>query len=333
MFTNPKLVRVSIGSATCLDLDKMKLDAVPTTAYLMLYHQGKCIANCAFCSQARESKAKSDRLSRIQWPEFKIIQVIGKFKTLNKDNPIKRICIQALNYPDFYKDIFYIVKELKKVSNLPISLSCHPIKENQLDELNKAGIDRIGIPFDLATPELFFKIKGKGNKGPYSWEKHLNYLEIGKRILGKNRITVHLIVGLGESEYEDVRFIQNFMDRGTITGLFAFTPIKGTKLENYPRPSIGHYRRIQLARYIIINSYGKLETMKFNDNNKLIDFGINEEQLHKLIEKGSPFQTSGCPNCNRPYYNERPGKKLYNYPKLPLKEDLKEIIKDLGDYS
>ncbi|MBD3229279.1 MAG: radical SAM protein [Candidatus Lokiarchaeota archaeon] len=332
MHKNPKLIRVSIGSATCLGLTKMKLDAYPTTAYLMLYHEGKCVANCAFCSQARESRSKSDRLSRIQWPDYGISKVLVKFKKLNK-TPIKRICIQALNYPHFNKDILYLVKELKKVSSLPISLSCHPINEKTLYNLHKLGIDRIGIPFDVANPELFRKIKGKDNKGPYSWEKHQNYLEIGKKILGSEKITVHLIVGLGESEYDDIAFIQEFWNMGVKTGLFAFTPLRGTKLENYPRPKIGHYRRVQLARYIIIYNHGKLESMKFNKNNQLIDFGLSREKLNFLIEKGIPFQTSGCPNCNRPYYNERPGKKLFNYPKPLTDENIRGIHKDLGDYS
>ena len=29
---------------------------------------------------------------------------------------------------------------------------------------------------------------------------------------------------------------------------------------------------------------------------------------------GEPFQTSGCPDCNRPFYNEQPAGPLYNYP-------------------
>jgi len=31
--------------------------------------------------------------------------------------------------------------------------------------------------------------------------------------------------------------------------------------------------------------------------------------------RGEAFQTSGCPGCNRPYYNERPGGFIYNYPR------------------
>ena len=38
------------------------------------------------------------------------------------------------------------------------------------------------------------------------------------------------------------------------------------------------------------------------------------ETLRALIADGRPFQTPGCPGCNRPYYNERPGGPMYNYP-------------------
>ena len=38
------------------------------------------------------------------------------------------------------------------------------------------------------------------------------------------------------------------------------------------------------------------------------------------------FETSGCPGCNRPYYNERPGGMLYNYPRpLTAAEAAREI--------
>ncbi|MCW3977503.1 MAG: radical SAM protein, partial [Candidatus Bathyarchaeota archaeon] len=35
--------------------------------------------------------------------------------------------------------------------------------------------------------------------------------------------------------------------------------------------------------------------------------------------------TSGCPGCNRPYYNERPGGPLYNYPRQPLPDEIRAI--------
>jgi biotin synthase len=41
------------------------------------------------------------------------------------------------------------------------------------------------------------------------------------------------------------------------------------------------------------------------------------ESLVNLPGFGESFMTRGCPDCNRPYYNERPGGPMYNYP-FPL---------------
>jgi len=57
--------------------------------------------------------------------------------------------------------------------------------------------------------------------------------------------------------------------------------------------------------------------MKFDEYEKLIDFGIDVEPL---IQMGEPFMTSGCPGrdgkvaCNRPYGNERPSGPNPNFP-------------------
>ncbi|MFH7835983.1 MAG: radical SAM protein, partial [Candidatus Aenigmatarchaeota archaeon] len=61
-------IRVSLGSAIVLGLIKGKIDVNPTTAYLLTYRNGKCIANCSFCPQAKSSKSRADMLSRIVWP-------------------------------------------------------------------------------------------------------------------------------------------------------------------------------------------------------------------------------------------------------------------------
>lgn len=49
---------------------------------------------------------------------------------------------------------------------------------------------------------------------------------------------------------------------------------------------------------------------------------FNEKHKAFLMEiiTRDAFQTYGCPDCNRPLYNERPGQIPYNYPR-PLKED------------
>jgi biotin synthase len=69
--------------------------------------------------------------------------------------------------------------------------------------------------------------------------------------------------------------------------------------------------------------------MKFDNNDRIINFGIPKTQQHQIIQQGTPFCTSGCPECNRPYYNERPGGPMYNYPRPPLPDEINEITRQL----
>ncbi|MCJ7714641.1 radical SAM protein, partial [Candidatus Bathyarchaeota archaeon] len=52
----------------------------------------------------------------------------------------------------------------------------------------------------------------------------------------------------------------------------------------------------------------------------LVSYGTDKSILCKIVESGAPFRTSGCPDCNRPFYNERPSGPLFNFPR-----SLKEI--------
>jgi len=70
--------------------------------------------------------------------------------------------------------------------------------------------------------------------------------------------------------------------------------------------------------------------MVFDGDSCLVSFGVSEEQLGEVIRTGEPFVTSGCPGCNRPYYNEKPGGPLYNYPRQPLPEEISEIERQIG---
>ena len=79
-FDFPNQIRVSIGSAIVLGLLKGKLDTKPTTIYLLMCRDSKCIANCGFCSQARNSKGKANLLSRVTWPIFKTENLIKRME-------------------------------------------------------------------------------------------------------------------------------------------------------------------------------------------------------------------------------------------------------------
>lgn len=325
----PQKIRVSIGSAAVLDLITCKLDVFPKTAHLMTYYSGRCTANCSFCPQARNSSSKSFLLSRVSWPDFPTQKVMANIKKTYLKRVIHRVCIQALNYSKVFNHLTSLVRLMRKYSKIPISISCQPQNDKDLILLANAGVDRIGIPIDAATKSLFNDIKGKNVDGPYKWENQFSKLTKAVRIFGKGKVSTHLIVGLGESEQDILNIVQTLFDLGVISALFAFTPIRGTKLESRNQPSIKSYRKIQFAKYLIENRLVRFEEMSFN-NNQLIDYGIKNSIIREIIETGDPFLTSGCPNCNRPFYNEKPSGPLFNFPHVLNSFEITKIKQLLG---
>jgi biotin synthase-related radical SAM superfamily protein len=326
----PERIRVSTGSAIVLGLLQGRLDAKPTTIYLLTYRDEKCSANCGFCPQAKTSKGRADMLSRVTWPPFPTERVFSRIERITKADAVERVCIQALNYPTVFDDILSLVGEIKSRAKVPISVSCQPLDREKMKMLAEGGVDRISIALDAATEEIFDKIKGRIAGGPYVWEKQREALREAVKVFGEGNITTHLIVGLGETEEEMVRIIQWCVDLGVYPGLFAFTPISGTLLEKSPQPSLSHYRKVQIAHYLITHGKMRCENMIFDDDGCLINFGVSGEQLREVIDTGEPFVTSGCPGCNRPYYNEKPSGPLYNYPGQLLPEEIAEIERQIG---
>ncbi len=326
----PPKVRVSVGSAIVLGLMHGRLDAEPTTIYLLTYYSGKCLANCGFCPQAKTSKSRADMLSRVTWPTFLTEKVMSKIEKKAKKPTIKRVCIQALNYPRVFNDMLALAKETRSRAGVPLSVSCQPFNLKQMKLLKEVGVDRISVALDASTKELFDRVKGPLTSSPYKWETQRETLMKAVQVFGKNRVYTHLIVGLGETEKEIIRIIQWCTDCGVYPSLFAFTPILGTALETLPQPPVATYRRVQLAHYLIVHGKTRFENMKFDEDERLIDYGVSDSLIQRVVETGSPFLTSGCPGCNRPYYNERPGGPLYNYPRQPLPEERREIKEQLG---
>ncbi len=104
----------------------------------------------------------------------------------------------------------------------------------------------------------FDKVKGEGAGSSYSWENQFRMLDEALAVFGKGNVSTHIIVGLGETEKEVTQVIQRCVDMGVLPALFAFTPIRGTALEGNSPPSLESYRRVQLARYLIVKGSADL---------------------------------------------------------------------------
>jgi len=325
----PQQIRVSVGSAIILGLSEGKLDAAPTTAYLMTYKIGNCTANCGFCPQARSSRSKAELLSRVCWPVFSTKSVFKALESAYSNRKMRRVCIQALNYADVFKHLVALTKTIKRHIAVPVSVSCQPLSRENLQRLAEAGVDRIGIALDAATEKLFNEVKGASAGGPYTWGSQFGQLCEALEVFGKGKVSTHLIVGLGETENDVISLIQKCVDMGVLPALFAFTPVRGTPFENKPQPLIEVYRRVQLARYLIVNGWARSEDMRFDGFGCLTNYGVEKETLMWIVESGKPFLTSGCLDCNRPFYNEKPSGPIYNYPRKIRVQEIEAIKRQL----
>jgi Biotin synthase-related enzyme len=306
------------------------MDAAPTTAYLMTYHEGKCAGNCGFCPQARESKSSTLLLSRVTWPTYPTADVVSALAGAVLQKKVLRVCIQALNYPEVFSDLEAIVREIKRGMAVAVSVSCQPKNQADIERLKLAGVDRLGIALDAATQAVFDRVKGRDAGGCYKWETQFELFSLAQVIFGKGNVSTHVIVGLGETEKDAIETIQRCVDLGVLPALFAFTPVRGTALEGYSPPRLESYRRVQLARHLIVSGKTKFSNLNFNAAGEISGYGVSPEALDQVVESGVAFRTSGCPDCNRPYYNEKPSGPIYNYPKAPNKEQISRIKEELS---
>ena len=311
-----ELIRVSYGTAVAMGLKKGKMFARPTTAYLMTYWPGHCRNNCAFCVQARESRADLEKLSRITWPAFELEEVLDALPRGN----FSRLCLQTIDYPGMLEDVLELLEVFAPL-NLPISVSITPVEKGTLREFKKWGVDYIGVGLDAASERVYREVKDSLN----SWDEMWTFTRDVIDVFGPGRAFVHLIVGLGETDGEMVETMARIYEREAEVSLFAFTPVKGTRLEDAKPPSLERYRRIQLARYLLETGLASVEDFTFDNEGNLTGFGIPKENLMELVPPEA-FSTHGCPGCNRPYYNERPKKEPYNFPMRPEREYVRRVI-------
>ncbi len=319
-------VRLSIGTAVQMGLESGKMDEYFSTAFLMTYTDTKCSANCAFCPQARDSKSSSDRLSRIAWPAYNWEEVMERYSS---DATFKRVCIQVLNYPNAIDDLEMIINQLKLKTSLPISVSIHPLTLEDMNRLSHAGASSIGIAFDACTESLFESVKGSKRGSFYRWHSHMEALHNALEVFGEGNVATHLIVGLGETEAEILDFLKLMKRLKIRVGLFAFTSIRGTAMENWKHPELSTYRRVQVVHYLIANDVIDEDEIKVTKEG-LIRLNLPGSRLKEILSSGAAFQTSGCKDCNRPYYNERPSGPLYNYPRPLSQEEIAEAIAATG---
>ena len=310
------MIRLSLGTAARLGLIRLRAEDLPTTAYLL--HGEGCRLNCAFCAQARDAGQQAGRLGRVTWPSFSQKEVMQRLEQASPGE-LQRLCLQAVYQPGGGEAVADLTRRLSKAQPLPLSLSVPLFSVEEAAGFFRAGAERLSLALDAVTGKLYARYKGGRLQARLSLLK-----SCARRWPG--RMSTHLICGLGETEEEVAELLELLLQEGITVGLFAFTPLKGTALERRPAPDPVSYRRLQALYYLMRRGHISLGDLRFRGG-RLSSFGIEPGTLSKLLQGGEAFQTSGCPGCNRPYYNEKPGGFIYNYPRRLAPSEVAAALK------
>ncbi|AEJ38958.1 Radical SAM domain protein [Sulfobacillus acidophilus TPY] len=338
---SPEYVMTSLAGAMTLGIEKGKFarpEIVLTGLNILTTYPQNCVANCSYCGVSRERRTPREETTfiRVKWPIVAVDELIER--TNSVPHQMRRLCVGMLANRPSYQHSLEIIRQFRERTPLLISglITASLIhSRHDLEQIRDAGADRVDIAIDAATPELFEQHRGRPVKGPHRWEHFWWVTELATTVFPPGTVGIHLVAGLGETEQEFLSACQRAQDMGVVTHVFSFNPEPSTLLGDYPQPPIGHYRRIQLGRYLINELGVNVAHFRFNQAGQVASYQVDPDWLDRIIESGRPFMTSGCPDetgetaCNRPYGNGRPSEKIRNFPFAPTADDIRDIREQL----
>jgi biotin synthase len=345
---SPEYVQMSTAAAITLGLTPGKMHRCSCTRCLNLlltYPEG-CRANCAYCGLARHREAERDyadrNFIRVDWPAVPMEQVVDIVARDAEGSPFHRMCISMITHPRSDDDTVAVLRKWTDridPSAIPISILSNPttMTRDDVARLHEMGSDIFTVALDAATPEIFDRTRGKGVQSPHNWKKYWEILMEARDIFGPKKFGAHIIVGMGETEEEVLRLVQQLVDLGGHSHMFCFFPEKGSLMDHLPATPRDQWRRVQLGRYIIDYCDGRVENMTFDEFGRVLDFGLPSSELEPIIDAGIAFRTSGCPGkfaadisaCDRPF-GDSPPSDIASYP-FPLEPvDIRKVRSQLG---
>jgi biotin synthase len=256
-------------------------------------------------------------------------------------SPFHRMCISMITHPRSDADTVSVLEAWTArvdPAAIPVSILSNPttMRREDVARLKDLGADIFTVALDAATPDIFDRTRGKGVQSPHTWKKYWEILHDAREIFGPQKFGAHIIIGMGETEFDALALIQKLVDLGGHSHLFCFFPEQGSLMDHLPATPRDQWRRVQLARYLIDYRGVRVEHMKFDEKGRVIDYGLPQSELDAIIDAGTAFRTSGCPGkfaddvsaCDRPY-GDSPPSNIASYPFAPNKTDLRKIRRQL----
>ena len=344
---SPEYVQMSTAAAITLGIMQGRMHRCECTRCLNLlltYPEG-CRANCAYCGLARHREAERDyadrNFIRVDWPAVPTSQVVDIVARDGAASPFHRMCISMITHPRSDEDTVTVLKAWTAridPSAIPVSILSNPTTMTRDDgkRLRDLGADIFTVALDAATPALFDRTRGKGVQSPHTWAKYWEILHAARDVFGPQKFGAHIIVGMGETEYDVLSLVQRLVDLGGHSHMFCFFPEKGSLMDHLPATPRDQWRRVQLARYLIDYRGVRVEQMTFDGEGRVTGYGLPSSELDDVIDAGVAFRTSGCPGkfaddisaCDRPY-GDSPPSNIASYPFQPNRRDLAKVRRQL----
>ncbi len=345
---SPEYVQMSTAAAMTLGLMPGRMHRCGCTRCLNLlltYPEG-CRANCAYCGLARHREAERDyadrNFIRVDWPAVPMEQVVDIVARDPAASPFHRMCISMITHPCSDADTVSVLRHWTSridPATIPVSILSNPTTMTRDDvvRLRELGADIFTVALDAATPALFDRTRGKGVQSPHKWSRYWEILLAARDVFGPQKFGAHIIIGMGETEFEALELVQRLVDLGGHSHMFCFFPEQGSLMDHLPATPRDQWRRVQLARYLIDYRGVRIEQMRFDAQGRVSDFGLAAAELDAIIDEGVAFRTSGCPGkfrddvsaCDRPY-GDSPPSNIASFPFQPDRRDLRKIRRQLA---
>lgn len=311
----PKTIRVSLGTLEVLGLAP-RVSKYPVGVAYLLMDADRCWGTCGYCPLSRVSRSPKGMLSRVFWPSRPTEEVLEALRR----SPVRRVCLQTVIKRGYFGEALALTEAFKEVGK-EVSVSIMPLQRSELERLADAGADYIGVGVDAASERVAREV---GRPGP--WLSYWAFIADVAEVMGEGRAIAHIIVGLGETFEELVAALLKVRELGGRTSLFAYTPVKGTPLAGVRGPPpISYYRLAQVTAYLIERGHGPEEFLIRDGRG----WGIREEYVTEEVV-AEAVMTRGCPGCNRPFYNERPGQEPFNFPaRSAVREYLRKLVEEV----
>ncbi len=337
---SPDWVRISYASALALRFKSGRYTRpfdFGGINLLLSYDEG-CRSDCGYCGLARSRQGAYEDKSfiRVDWPMVSTDELVERMA--QHEDRLTRLCISMVTHGYAYRDTLEITRRIRSRLATPLSLLVAPptLNEERLRALKEAGADMIGIGLDAVTEDLFREIRSDVPKGGLRWDNYWKIVGLARDIYGPWKTNCHTLVGLGETDFDQIEIFERLLGRQIYSYLFCFNPEEDSRMADHPKSSVKRWRRLQLAKFLLEECGFEPSAFDFDDRGELARIHAPAELVDKVVHDGYAFMTNGCPSsggepgCTRPMGSWRPTEAPRDYPWQPTTADRAVVREQLA---